>query len=316
MAKLYIPQVGDKLKLSANWNCKIFNEYRNSNIFEKLNIDKSNSPNSNIDVTFPKGTVLKVSRLYVKSPASSYDSITFIVDSSPMKSLVKGRFWVKLMSANHIEFEEITEGLHNFTKIKNALTFVGVKNDFENISNLESGQLNTLYKELFDYFKEKNDNELVIKFDVTAEQLDNLTFMTFEHMSSIYNKLGLSLDRKDFNSKKLEEFKLLCDKTQATLHLLPVLDGYIYYYELNKHAVEFSKKFELADKLFSQYSYHCLYMESALASGNFQHIELKNKFPRLLSEADFSSVSMTHNNETVNFKNESDFYKIIKKFRK
>lgn len=33
MAKVFIPQVGDKIELSQNWNCKIFNERRNSSVF-------------------------------------------------------------------------------------------------------------------------------------------------------------------------------------------------------------------------------------------------------------------------------------------
>ena len=89
MAKVFIPQVGEKIELSSNWNCKIFNERRNSSVFDALGVDVSHMANSNIDITFPKGTIFKVTRLYVRAPASSYDSLTLSVVSSPIKKLAK-----------------------------------------------------------------------------------------------------------------------------------------------------------------------------------------------------------------------------------
>ena len=117
MAKVFIPQVGDKIELSSNWTCKIFNERRNSSVFTALGVDVSNMPNSHIDITFLKGTVFKVTRLYVRSPASSYDSLTLAVVSSSIKKLAKVKFWVKIMDANNMEFDPKELTSHDFDSL-------------------------------------------------------------------------------------------------------------------------------------------------------------------------------------------------------
>lgn len=54
-------------------------------------------------VTLPRGTELKVSRIYIRSTYREFDSITWVINNCPLdKKLNKARFWVKLKDANRI----------------------------------------------------------------------------------------------------------------------------------------------------------------------------------------------------------------------
>lgn len=63
-----------------------------------------------IKVTFPKGSILKVSRIYIRNGQKNFDSMTFFVkfpkDFIPKKLSGRKRFWAKLENCNNIEFEK------------------------------------------------------------------------------------------------------------------------------------------------------------------------------------------------------------------
>lgn len=73
------------------------------------------------DAFLPPDTVLIVDRVYIRNPASDYDSLTFMVDSAPdgvfIKKSTKGgtsfgrkpRFWVPLKHANTLDVEPVKE---------------------------------------------------------------------------------------------------------------------------------------------------------------------------------------------------------------
>lgn len=73
------------------------------------------------DAFLPPDTVLIVDRVYIRNPASDYDSLTFMVDSAPdgvfVKKSTKGstsfgrkpRFWVPLKHANTLDVEPMKE---------------------------------------------------------------------------------------------------------------------------------------------------------------------------------------------------------------
>jgi hypothetical protein len=56
-----------------------------------------------IEVTLPKGTQLKVDRIYIRQGAEAFNSVTFrTTKQSPNKKYASKRFWVKLQDANRI----------------------------------------------------------------------------------------------------------------------------------------------------------------------------------------------------------------------
>ena len=61
-----------------------------------------------LKVTFPKGTPLKVDRIYIRNGVQAFDSITFrTTKDCPDKKFRSKRFWVKLNDANKICYDAL-----------------------------------------------------------------------------------------------------------------------------------------------------------------------------------------------------------------
>jgi hypothetical protein len=138
---LYIPEIGDTIKLSEDWKFKLHHESRNTKFAEILGytsnvlpvgytgnthwrergftpeneviVDPNNRWNitskliyNTLPIVLEKGTVLIIDRIYIRKGAKDYSSITFRIESCDNKKLNKKRFWVKLKDANNIEFNE------------------------------------------------------------------------------------------------------------------------------------------------------------------------------------------------------------------
>jgi hypothetical protein len=148
VTRFYIPELGDEIVLSKDWKFRLFSESRNSGLFDRLGIvtvrESLYGPLSKIaveherilslgykfdtelvnnywgdgqaycntyyhEVILPKGTILKVDRIYIRKGQDDYSSLTFFITGSPhpMLSDKKGpkrRFWAKLADVNDIEF--------------------------------------------------------------------------------------------------------------------------------------------------------------------------------------------------------------------
>jgi hypothetical protein len=103
--KMYVPTIGSCLELTRDWSFKLHHEYRNCNLMIKLlHKDFDWTKKEPEDVTLPKGTRLKVARIYVRHGAGDFDSITFTINKHPTDKKLKARFWCKLNDANKIEF--------------------------------------------------------------------------------------------------------------------------------------------------------------------------------------------------------------------
>ena len=122
--KMYIPTIGEEIKLSEDWTFELYYEKRNnigmlkelfgedakkyhSNYdprYTEVIIDKRGFPCNkprHLSYTLKKGTILIVDRIYIRRGSPEYDSITFKTKGNPVK-----RFWVKLADTNKIEFKQ------------------------------------------------------------------------------------------------------------------------------------------------------------------------------------------------------------------
>lgn len=112
-----VPTIGDTIQLAESWKFTLHGEYRNSKFYESLrayapdcleddNVQdvSSYSMRGYTTVTLPKGTILKVNRIYIRQGKSDYDSITFTIAKKNVPELPKlsGRFWAKLRDVNSI----------------------------------------------------------------------------------------------------------------------------------------------------------------------------------------------------------------------
>lgn len=124
--KLYIPSVGDQIRLVADWEPTIHDESRNSSIFEFFQIpgydpDRWNNNMPPTKVLIPAGEILKIDRIYIRKGKDDFDSVTFLwkgKSTNPRMGRyfneqeykiprVPVRFWAKLGDVNQIEFEQV-----------------------------------------------------------------------------------------------------------------------------------------------------------------------------------------------------------------
>jgi hypothetical protein len=106
--ELFIPDIGTILKLEQDWQFTLYDEYRNK-LREKLNL----KPGNHI-VELPKGTLVKVDRIYIRKGNSQFSSITFTIPTVRSKvdklnypnnvELGGANFWVKLHECNGTNF--------------------------------------------------------------------------------------------------------------------------------------------------------------------------------------------------------------------
>jgi hypothetical protein len=105
-----IPSIGDRFELTQDWECTLFFEYRNNKFIKKIRPELGNigwaKEDGSVLHIFPKGTILRVDRIYIRKGNSDYDSVTFLL---PKQETVpyNGRFWAKLVDVNEIHFGEL-----------------------------------------------------------------------------------------------------------------------------------------------------------------------------------------------------------------
>jgi hypothetical protein len=106
--KMYVPEISDQIILSQDWTFDLYHEWRNKSLFDKMKVNFMNGGYAqNMEkyaATIPKGTGLKIDRIYIRKGNSEYSSLTFYIGSGPWKGC---RFWAKLKDVNKIEFDEV-----------------------------------------------------------------------------------------------------------------------------------------------------------------------------------------------------------------
>lgn len=144
--RMHIPRIGNSIQLLEPWTFPVFLAYVNIEFLRKIYpvwMNGRTYGNANVEeskaVTLPVGTVLKISRIYIRQGKGSYDSVTFTVthhpdintgkvdkkfpgtvvyrddgfhtllpnDNPPKKFGTNGKFWAKLTDVNLIEFVDV-----------------------------------------------------------------------------------------------------------------------------------------------------------------------------------------------------------------
>jgi len=102
--KLYIPDIGDILKLKENWTLNLSYSYRNEELLNFLGYDENFSifdlEEKFVKITFPVDTELIVSKIDIKK-GFSYNGIIFEIEKLGKKL----KFHARLKDVNRIEIE-------------------------------------------------------------------------------------------------------------------------------------------------------------------------------------------------------------------
>lgn len=175
---------------------------------------------SNIDITFPKGTIFKVTRLYVRAPASSFDSLTLSVVSSPIKKLAKAKFWVKIMDANNMEFETKEFSFNDFDNISSLVRHLILQDGHTNDQKLLIEAKQPYLEQVVSHF---STPEKTISFDVLLNKNDILSTYQFNEDNYSWNK-----DTTAYDAEVKKVFELLPEEARITISIYPVLNGALY----------------------------------------------------------------------------------------
>lgn len=91
--KLYIPEIGDRIRLIADWTFGLINEDRNATLMEFIGDPRETrysyrDPYTTEPCTIPVGTVLKIDRLYIRKGLEDFSSITFFWEGARTNSKI------------------------------------------------------------------------------------------------------------------------------------------------------------------------------------------------------------------------------------
>ena len=118
MPKLFIPDIGTNLVLTKNWKFPVHREYRNEKflaylgqpLYGRASFSSNEYENTSVrntlkttEAILPKGTVLKVDRVYIRKGAKDFSSVTFYATIPSLKK--KYRFWAKLKDVNNLHYK-------------------------------------------------------------------------------------------------------------------------------------------------------------------------------------------------------------------
>jgi hypothetical protein len=131
VTKLYIPRLGDQLRLAADWTFRLFGESRNWGLYDHLKLERRTTngyydPAKFREASIPAGETLKVDRIYIRRGQADFDSVTFQLVGRKTKAKRDERehywkpgetytyvtpsravrFWAKLDDVNGMEFEQ------------------------------------------------------------------------------------------------------------------------------------------------------------------------------------------------------------------
>jgi hypothetical protein len=76
MKTLHIPTIGDEVTLAAPWKFTVHREYRNMSLIEWMGESR---PGDQLPCTLPKGTKLRIDRIYIRRNLKEFDSVTFFL---------------------------------------------------------------------------------------------------------------------------------------------------------------------------------------------------------------------------------------------
>lgn len=189
MQQLYIPRVGDHIRLTQEVTVTIQNERRNNELFDLLTteeikiVDKRGNFSLSKTFVISSNTVLMFDRLYIRHDsgsgqgetgnASSYDSITFVIKKCSDKTFEKKRFWIKLEETRKIFYE----------KIENITEFVSPKKE-KPIKQYHSSDVHyTLKKFLIESFPKGSEfhKRLCENLNPLSEQVRNANWHNYFH---------------------------------------------------------------------------------------------------------------------------------------
>ena len=190
--ELFIPDIGTILKLEQDWQFTLYPEYRN-NLFDKLDLKIETQV-----VEIPKGTLVKVDRIYIKKGSSQFSSITFSIPTVRSKAdklnyphnvqLGGGKFWVKLHECNGTNFSLLESNEETVNSVKELYAEIEIECNSDKNSPF------------------RNSTNLLKLFNIYLGLGTNLNnIVTNDSLDTFLNKMLVRMEKN--NEKNIETFR-------------------------------------------------------------------------------------------------------------
>ena len=190
--ELFIPEIGTILKLEQDWQFTLYSEYRN-NLHIKLNITRDTQV-----VELPKGTLVKMDRIYVRKGNSQFSSITFSIPNVKSKAdklnypnnvtLGGAKFWVKLHECNGINFSLLESNEETVNAVKELYAEIEIECNSDKNSPF------------------RNSTNLLKLFNTYLGSGINLNnIVTNDSLDTFLNKMLIRMEKN--NEKNIEAFR-------------------------------------------------------------------------------------------------------------
>jgi hypothetical protein len=103
--KLYIPEIGSEIRLTANWTFDLYNEDRNSTMMEFMGDPRKIawSKFDAIPTTILAGEILKVDRIYIRKGLEEYSSLTFYWKGKRTNSKMVEKWSTAYLGTHHVD---------------------------------------------------------------------------------------------------------------------------------------------------------------------------------------------------------------------
>ncbi len=111
----FVPEIGTKLILQEDWEFALYQEHRNSKLFDQIGYINHNGMSwygrnlGSIQITLLRSSILTVDRIYVRKGVKDYSSLTFhlrkgsqAMYNGGLYDMKGARFWAKLADVNRI----------------------------------------------------------------------------------------------------------------------------------------------------------------------------------------------------------------------
>lgn len=149
-----IPELNKAFRLTEDWTFILYSERRNQTLIEKLGhkYDWRDRQTKTLE-TLPKGLVLKVRKIYIRSGASEFSSLTFSCPknktkaeklANPQNEIYGGTtFWAKLKDVNNMDIEFIEKNKKTEDDILELINHIRLH------TNIHSSDLQSMFSGIF-----------------------------------------------------------------------------------------------------------------------------------------------------------------------
>lgn len=263
--KIFIPVVGDELRLTHDITTSVRFAGQNKRFVQKLVDSTKLTIDDDVEMTLRKNTVLKVERVYVRQgPGAEFDSVTFRIGKDNASQLPDGRFFLPIEVINTLDVELLQNGNHGKPEtLREMVSRLYAEASIED--RMDDSCRDKAFKE-FDTLPSALSGSIVVDL---AQECHNVrkavdTMLKDNGVDSVEALFAEA--EKHINEDKFANFEMRFDAAQVTMHRI------IDHVLANKYPLyHFTLKYRNGEALIGLASYGRAFLDALTTYINVAH---------------------------------------------